>query len=72
MPTTVQKIKGELKKLSAKERTEVARFLLKSFEGDQESAFDKELERRANEIKSGRARGIPADKVFAKLREKYG
>jgi putative addiction module component (TIGR02574 family) len=72
MPTTVEKIKGQIRKLSAKQRTEVARFLLKSLDEDQESAFDKELERRVNEIRSGRARGIPAEQVFAKLREKYG
>ena len=33
-------------------------------------AWQKELERRAAEIRSGRAEGIPADKVMAQARRK--
>ena len=36
-----------------------------------DAAWDAELARRAEEIKSGKAIGIPAAQVFAELREKY-
>jgi putative addiction module component (TIGR02574 family) len=69
MPTIIQKIKNQLKKLPISQQAELADFLIESLE--QEDAWDKELARRVKEIKSGRARGTPAEKVFAKLREKY-
>jgi putative addiction module component (TIGR02574 family) len=69
MPTIIQKIKNQLKKLPISQQAELADFLIESLE--QEDAWDKELARRVEEIKSGRARGTPAEKVFAKLREKY-
>ena len=40
-------------------------------ERDDEAAWDVELARRADEIKSGKAEGEPAAIVFAELREKY-
>jgi putative addiction module component (TIGR02574 family) len=74
MPTTVQKPKDQLKKLPFPQRAEIASFLIESLDQEDEgweAAWDKELARRVKEIKAGRARGIPADDVFAKLREKY-
>jgi putative addiction module component (TIGR02574 family) len=38
---------------------------------DSEGAWDAELERRMDEIRSGKATGVPADRVFAELREEY-
>jgi len=70
----VQKLKSQIKKLPASQRAELAHFLIETLEREDEgweSAWDKELDRRVKEIKSGRARGTPAAKVFARLRERY-
>jgi putative addiction module component (TIGR02574 family) len=75
MSANVQELKNELKLLPPKQRAELAHFLIESLDQesdpDAEAAWDKELERRVHEIKSGQAQGIPAEEVFAKLREKY-
>jgi putative addiction module component (TIGR02574 family) len=61
--------------LSESERAELAHFLIQSLEQgkdeDAEKAWDAELGRRAKEIKSGKAIGEPAEKVFSDLRAKY-
>ena len=75
MSETAEKLKGELVHLSARERAELARFLIHSLDetidDDAEAQWDVELERRAKEIKNGTAIGQPAAQVFAELREKY-
>jgi putative addiction module component (TIGR02574 family) len=75
MAARVQKLKKELEALPAADRAMLVRFLIKSLEQEQESnavaAFEEELGRRVAEIKAGKARGIPAEEVFARLREKY-
>jgi putative addiction module component (TIGR02574 family) len=72
---TVEELKPRLSKLSARERAELARFLILSLDeeidDDAEAAWDAELDRRLAEIESGRAMGEPADTVFKELREKY-
>jgi hypothetical protein len=52
----------------------LASFLIESLEGrdeDAEAAWDTELARRGQQIRSGNVAGIPAEKVFADLRAKY-
>jgi putative addiction module component (TIGR02574 family) len=75
MSTAVEKLKTVLAELTVEERTELARFLVDSIdlEGgtDVEAAWDSELARRADEIRSGKANGKPANVVFAELRERY-
>jgi len=75
MSATVEKLKSELAGLTVQERAHVADFLLHSLEGqrdaDAEVAWDAELERRAEMIRSGKATGEPAEKVFAELRERF-
>ncbi|MBI4326072.1 MAG: addiction module protein [Chloroflexi bacterium] len=75
MNATADKLRMELATLSDAERAELARFLIQSLDegadAGAESAWDAELERRAKEIRSGRATGEPADKVFSELRAKY-
>ena len=70
-----RKIKSELSRLSLQERAELAYFLIHSLDeevnADAEAAWDAELAQRLEEIKSGKAVGEPADKVFAEIREKY-
>lgn len=65
----------ELAGLDDADRAALAHFLIRSLdEGsdlDAEAAWDAELARRAEEIRSGRARGEPAEKVFSELRAKH-
>lgn len=76
MTETAERIKAELAQLSPQERAELAFFLIQSLEPegddqDEEAAWDAELARRAAEIDSGGAVGIPAEQVFSELRKKY-
>ncbi len=75
MSATAEKIRGELVALSPEERAELAHFLIRSLDGaadsDAEQAWDAELSRRADEIRSGTATGQPAEEVFAELRAKH-
>ena len=62
--------------MPAQQRAELAHFLILSLdEGEDEGveeAWDQELARRMAQIESGEAVTIPAEEVFARLREKYG
>ena len=75
MSAAAEKIRGELVTLSPEERAELAHFLISSLDGaadaDAEQAWDAELSRRAEEIRSGTATGLPAEEVFAELRAKH-
>lgn len=65
----------ELAGLDDADRAALARFLIQSLdEGsdpDVAAAWDVELARRAEEIRSGRVSGESAEKVFSELRAKY-
>ena len=75
MSATAEKIRSELAGLDEADRADLAHFLIQSLdEGsdpDAEAAWNAELARRAEEIRSGRARGEPAEKVFSELRAKH-
>ena len=75
MTEIAEKLKSQLSQLSIQERAELAHFLIHSLDegvdADAEAAWDAELARRMEDIRSGKAVGEPADKVFAELREKY-
>ena len=75
MTATTEKLITELAGLPAKDRAEVAQFLLHSLDGaanaEVEAAWDVELERRAGMIRGGTATGEPAEQVFAELRQRF-
>lgn len=75
MSKGAEKLKEELGRLSARDRAELAQFLIHSLDADvdadAEDAWDAELARRAKDIQAGKAVGEPVDKVMAELREKY-
>lgn len=75
MNQTVERLKAEAQALTAPERADLVFHLLQSLDQgedtDAEAAWDAELARRAAEIESGQAVGIPADQVFADIRKKY-
>jgi putative addiction module component (TIGR02574 family) len=73
---TAERLKTQLSQLSAQERAELASFLISSLDedtddADAEAAWDAELARRTEEIRSGKAAGEQADKVLAELRKTY-
>lgn len=73
MSETAERLKDTLTQLSVRDRAELAHFLIHSLDdeadADAEAAWDAELARRFEEIQSGKAVGIPAEKVFEDLRE---
>lgn len=76
MTIVAEKLRAELTKLKETERGELAHFLIQSLDssledGDAETVWDAEIERRAEEIKSGHAIGVPADKVFSEILAKH-
>lgn len=75
MSRTVEQLKSLLAGLPVEDRAELAHFLLHSLPPEEdvedEAAWVEELNRRLEEIKSGKDVGIPAEQVFAELRLKY-
>lgn len=74
MAQPMKQLKSQLEQRSAKDKAELACFLLGSLEPEEEgvaAAWDLEIARRGAEIRSGRASGTPAEEVFAELRKEY-
>lgn len=71
----IESIKDQLRRLGNEERAELAQFLIESLDPEPDpeapAAWDRELGRRVEEIKSGCVTGIPAEDVPARLRGKY-
>lgn len=64
-------------KLPPTKRARLARLLILSLEDREdvaqariEKAWDEEIERRVSDIQRGKAKGIPAEEVFAKVRSR--
>ncbi len=74
MTEAAQRLKPTLAQLSEKDRAELAHFLISTLDDevddDAEAAWDAELQQCAEEIASGKEIGVPAEQVFAQLREK--
>jgi putative addiction module component (TIGR02574 family) len=76
MTQAAEQLKAQLAELETKDRAELAHFLLTTLDEDDEDPdaeqlWDEELARREGDILSGREPGVPAEEVFAKLRERY-
>lgn len=65
--------KTELATLSARDRAELAYFLLESLgdDADAEAAWDAELQQRIDDVQQGRVAGVPAAEVFDQLRKRF-
>ena len=61
-----------VKELPLAQQKKVFRFVEKLCDAQIKKEWDKEIARRLEEIDSGKVKLIPAEKVFAKLRAKYG
>ncbi|MDJ0799282.1 MAG: addiction module protein [Calothrix sp. MO_167.B12] len=75
MSETAEKLKLELSRLSARERAELAHFLIHSLDEDIddniEVIWDAELTQRLEDINHKTAIGESSSQVFSELREKY-
>ena len=73
MTEAVKRMKSQADALSADERADLASYLLESFEveDDSDEEWERELDRRVAEIRSGQAVGYPVEEVLAELREQY-
>jgi putative addiction module component (TIGR02574 family) len=74
---TIEQLKEQVDALSPEDRAELTRYLLCSHDPENddeqavEAAWDVVLQRRLAEIESGKAVGVPAEEVLARLRKKY-
>lgn len=76
MNGSLEKIKGDALSLPVQQRAELAQVLLSSLDeqipsNSSTTAWDIELEKRVQAIREGKVRGIPAEEVFLKTRQKY-
>lgn len=80
MTELAEHLKGQLRQLPKEGRAELACFLLSSLDDEPlteeeqcevDEAWEKEIARRVAEIESGKAKMIPAEEVFARMRKKY-
>ncbi|MBN2153784.1 MAG: addiction module protein [Candidatus Lokiarchaeota archaeon] len=76
MASKSEEIKKEALQLPVHERASLAVSLIRSLdeEGDPdtEAKWMEEAERRYREYQEGKARGIPADEVFQRIKSKLG
>ncbi len=74
MTVTARHLVPTLQALVKEDRAALADVLLATLDEEQaetDAAWDAELARRKEEILSGKAKGIPAAEVFARLNAKY-
>jgi len=71
----MESLKSSVLGLSARERAELAHLLIASLDegtdADAHAAWDRELERRRQQIEAGKEPGIPADQVFREIRQRH-
>ncbi len=72
MTQVAEQLKSRLAELDTKERAEIAYFLIRSLDEDEEDgiddAWEEEIARRHEEMASGKVRAIPAAEVFESIR----
>ena len=75
MSVLVKEIANKALDLSSEERAELVHELILSLDSIKdkgvEKAWDMEIERRVKEIKSGTAKGRPAEDILAEIRARY-
>jgi putative addiction module component (TIGR02574 family) len=68
MSRSYEEIRDEVMALSDEERADLAKELYDSTLSDEERALEEEWERRAEELISGKVKGIPADEAIEQAR----
>jgi putative addiction module component (TIGR02574 family) len=75
MSTSVEELAAKAQELSPEDRARLAEDLLASLQGEPQSeveaAWDREIERRVEQVRAGTARLIPAEDVHVEARPIY-
>ncbi len=75
MTATLEKVTHDALDLPQRQRARLAHTLLLSIDDEPDpdvtAAWDAEIKRRVDEIRSGQVKGIPVEEVFGQLRDKY-
>ena len=75
MSTSVEELAAKAQELSPEDRARLAEDLLASLQDEPQSeveaAWDREIERRVEQVRAGTARLIPAEDVHAAARQIY-
>jgi putative addiction module component (TIGR02574 family) len=77
MPKTLSEVTRDAADLPAVERLKLARILLDLSESDAEpqdeiqAAWDNEIEERIQDLKSGKAKGVPLEEVKRKIEARF-
>jgi putative addiction module component (TIGR02574 family) len=73
MSVTLEQLKIQADTLTPEDRAALAEHLLESLEDSTaaDADWEAELDRRIEDIRSGREVGIPVEEVLAELRERY-
>jgi len=75
MSSLLQEVASKAHNLPPDERAELAHDLIVSLDEtvdtEYAAAWDTEIERRIKEIKSGKAKGRPAEDILAEIRARY-
>lgn len=72
MSALLERLREESKQLPPEERILLGEELLAEDDPETGAAWDEEILRRVEEIKSGKVEMVPYETVMAKLRAKYG
>jgi putative addiction module component (TIGR02574 family) len=77
MPVTLEQVTEEVRELSRQDREQLLARLIRDLEpadhlsaAEIESAWDREIARRLEEIDSGKVKAVPAEEVFARIQAK--
>lgn len=77
MSKTLNEVSRDAAELSVSDRLKLARMLLEISEqeseplGDLQAAWDEEIERRLQELRSGKVKGVPLEKVREKIEKRF-
>ena len=77
MPKTLTEVTRDAAELPAPERLKLARILLDLSEAtatppdEMQAAWDKEIERRLHELRSGKVQGVPLDEVKRRIEARF-
>ena len=77
MPKTLTEVTRDAADLPAPERLKLARILLDlsetatEFPDDVQNAWDREIERRLQELRAGKVKGVPLEEVKAKIEARF-
>jgi len=79
MKATLEQVAEQALSLSSEDRAALTKILIQALDSEPresqvevDEAWQIEVEKRVDDILSGRVKGVQAEEVFAKLRAKYG